>query len=147
MSRFEHELRVRLNERRNRLYKTSYRAWDNEAALMLAWMWREPYLAALLNEIEAEPFDVAAWKQDGFGRLEIRFPDDETQRAKICLALFTERDVRTVGRIFGGGNKFDAMAEAFVEGVVDPLVYFLEDRIEDGSAVLGILERYKRRIE
>jgi hypothetical protein len=147
MPRFEHDLRVRLKERRNRLYKTDFGAWDNEATLMLAWMWGEPYLAALLSEIGAAPFDVEQWKGEGVGRNGVDFPNDETQRAKVCLALFAERNVRVVGRSLGGGSNFNDMCEAFVRGIVDPLVYFLEDRIEDGSALLGILERYKHRTE
>jgi hypothetical protein len=145
MSRFEHELRVRLKERRNRLYKTSYTSWVNEATLMLDWMWREPYLAALLSEIDAAAVDVDEWKRTSFRGFE--FPDEELKRAKVCLALFAERDYRGVGRVIGGGSRFDDQVVAFVEQIVDPLVYFLEDRIEDGSAVLGILERYKRRSE
>ncbi len=147
MSRFEHDLRVRLKERRNRLYKTDWRMWDNEASLLLSWMRGEPYLAALLSEIEAAPVDVEAWKTGGLGRHHLGFPEDELQRAKVCLKLFEQRDVQGVRMSIGGGSNFNEMHEAFVERIVDPLVYFLEDRIEDGSAVLGILERYKRRTE
>ncbi len=114
---------------------------------MLAWMRAEPYLAALLTEIEAAPVDVDEWKPEGLQRARVNFPDDETHRAKVCLKLFDERDVMTVRRSIGGGDSRNEMHEAFVEMIVNPLVHFLEDRIEDGSAILGILERYKRRTE
>lgn len=147
MARFEHDLRVQLRERRNRLYKTDSRVWQNEAGLMLAWMRSEPYLAALLCEVEAAPIDVVEWRATGLGFASINFPDDEQQRAKVCLDLFREKDLLAHHQSIGGGSNLNEIATTYVEVVVDPLVYYLEDRIEDGSAILGVLERYKRRCE
>lgn len=148
MPLFEHDLRVRLHERRNRLYKADFRIWQNEAGLMLEWMRSEPYLAALLTEVEAASIDVDAWKAGGgISYHDVTFPDDERDRAKVCLSLFVANDLQSHGRAFGGGGDFNDIARAFVAGVVDPLINYLEDRIEDGGSVLGILERYKRRTE
>jgi hypothetical protein len=143
MALFEHNLRVQLHERRNRLYKADFRVWPNEAGLMLGWMRQEPYLAAMLREVEEAPIDLATWRAQGLG-WDINFPDDELQRAKVCLGLFEEKNFTAIR---GGGDSYDQMAANFVEMIVDPLINYLEDRIEDGSAILSVLERYKRRSE
>jgi hypothetical protein len=144
MARFEHDLRVQLREHRNRLYKSDWTIWPNQAGMMLRWMEAEPYIAALLSEIEDAPIDPAAWRQAGHGSHGIQYPDDETHRAKVCLDLLRERNYQ-VAR--SNATDFSSMAREFVELVVDPLVYYLEDRIDDGNTILGILERYKRRTE
>ena len=148
MARFEHDLRVRLRDRRNRLYRCGHRTWVNEAGQMLAWMRREPYLASLLREAEAADIDFEEWKAEGLtDRMDIDLHEAEHHRAKVCLALFEQRDPNAYGYQIGGGDNYDDEVRAFTEVIVDPVVHFLEDRIEDGSAVLGILERYKRRSE
>jgi hypothetical protein len=148
MARFEHELRVQLRERRNRLYRTDFRVWPNEAGMMLNWMRNEPYLAALLAEIDAAPIDPEEWKRaGGLSWNDVNFPDDERERAKVCLALFAARDVQSSGHAFGADGNFNDMARTLVEGVVDRLIHYMEDRIEDGGSLLGVLERYKRRTE
>lgn len=144
MARFEHELRVQLRERRNRLYKADWRIWGNEAGLMLAWMRKEPYVAALVREVEAASIDPAQWQGASNIRQTIDFPNDERERAKICLHLLKQKDPMAL-RI-GTGN-YNEMATSFVETVIDPLVNYLEDQIEDGGSILGVLERYKRRSE
>lgn len=145
--RFEHELRVRLHERRNRLYKAGHQIFDNEETLMLAWMESEPYIAALLREIEAAELDFKRWKEESVSWQQLTFPDTEIDRAKACLGAMREHDFRGYAHSVSSENRFDEMARDYVEAFVDPLVNYLEDRIDDGSAILGILERYKRRTE
>ena len=50
---FRIELRVRLKERRNRLYKKDHQVFENELKYFLQWMEQEPYLRLLLAEVEA----------------------------------------------------------------------------------------------
>ena len=145
--RFEHELRVRLRERRNRLYKAGHQLFDNEETLMLGWMEGEPYIASLFQEIEAAPLDSERWKQESVSWQHLSFPDSEIDRAKACLAVMRDHDYRQYAHAVTAEARFDDMARAYVEAFVDPLVNYLEDRIDDGSSVLGILERYKRRTE
>jgi hypothetical protein len=148
MARFEHDLRVQLAERRNRLYRADFRIWENEAKLMLEWMRSEPYLAAMMVEIEAAPVDFQNWlSTGGLGHHGVHFPDNDRDRAKVCLALFEALDAPGARRAFSGAQNFNDQLRDFVEGAIDPLVHYLEDRIEDGGSVLGILGRYKRRTE
>jgi hypothetical protein len=145
MVALDHNLRVQLKERRNRLYRVDFRIWPNEAGLMIKWMRERPYLAALLAEVEGASIELDSWRNSGgLTYHDVNFPDDERERAKVCLGLLQAGDFTCLR---GFGDKFDEMAKGFVEAIVDPLVNYLEDRIEDGNAVLGILERYKRRTE
>lgn len=148
MRQYEYDLRRRLRDRRERLYATDARNWGNEARKMVRWMRHEPYLKTLLAEVESSAFDVQGWRQaphpvsDGMS-----YPPEERARAKVCLALLEDSDHRQYRQNTGGGDRPEDSAKAFVSVVVDPLVDYLQDRIEDGGSVLGVLERYKRRTE
>lgn len=126
MPLFEHDLRVRLRERCNRLYRADFRIWPNEAGMMLTWMRSEPYLAALLDEIEAAPIDTNAWRSSGgISYQSVSFPEDEHQRAKVCLSLFESKDVQSFGHAFGGDGDFNDMCRAFVDGAVDHVIHYI----------------------
>lgn len=144
---FEHDLRVRVKERRNRLYRSGFQRFDNERRLMLAWMESEPYLRALLAEIDAADADYPAWLQAFGASRQLQFPDDERQRAKLCLAVLREESSRTAAHLISSATNFDDQMRDYCENYVDILVHYLEDRIEDGSAILAVLSRYKRRVE
>jgi len=145
---YEHDLRVRLRERRNRLARADHRMFDNELGLFVSWLEGEPYLRALLAEIEAADITLEGWKQSGgLGRLRLEFPDDELERAKVCLEICREGNAQDYGHEVTAKGNLNDMVEAYVDTFVDRLVEYLEDRIDEGSAVLGILHRYKRRVE
>jgi hypothetical protein len=146
---YQHDLRVRLSERRSRLYKAAAGpVFDNELSLFLAWLSGQPYIAALLTEIESESISLEEYEKGG--KLEkrmFRFPDDEAQRAKLCLEICRAGDLRKWPWIVSSSQNFSEMYADYVEVIVDPLVNYLHDRLEGGGSVLGILERYKRRTE
>jgi hypothetical protein len=142
----EHELRVRLRERRNRLYKTDYQAYDNELELMLKWMRDQPYIRALLDEVETAEIDAAEWTAEFLARHSLIFPDAEAKRAKVCLYLADHGDGNHI-RVISGESHYNSQIRDFTEIIIDPLVSYLEDRIEEGSAVLGLLLRYQRWVE
>jgi hypothetical protein len=142
----EHELRVRLRERRNRLYKTDYQAYNNELELMLKWMRGQPYIRALLDEVDAAEIDAAEWAAELRAQHNLDFPDTEAKRAKVCLYLAEHGDGNHM-RVISGDSNYNAAFRDFTEIIIDPLVSYLEDRIEEGSAVLGILLRYQRWVE
>jgi hypothetical protein len=143
---FEHELRVRLKERRNRLYKKDWQLFDTELGFFLDWMEKEPYLRSLLAEIEMADITIEAWEPENFGWQKLQFPDSEIKAAKLCIQVCRKREAGDYAYKLAAGN-FNEGRRAFVETFVDPLVHYLEDRTEEGSSVLGVLERYKRRTE
>lgn len=144
---FEHELRVRLKERRNRLFKKGHLAFDNELVFFIQWMEGEPYLRSLLTEIEAADITLADWEPGNFDHHTLTFPDTEAKRAKICLEICRAGKSLNYSINISSESNLTSQLRAFVEMFVDPLVTYLEDRLEDGSSILGILERYKKRTE
>lgn len=146
---YQHELRVRLSERRNRLYKSASGTFGNELALFMRWIDEQPYLRSLQSELETAPIELEPWEAAGGAQRQrgLQFPDDESQRAKLCLEICRTLDVRKWAWIASNERDFPSMHRDFVEVIVDPLINFLHDRLEDGGCVLGMLERYKRRTE
>jgi hypothetical protein len=143
----EHELRVRLHERRNRLYKTDWQTYKNELELMFKWLDKQPYLRALLAEVEAAEIDVDEWRAGGgLSHGGINFPDTEATRAKVCLHLARNANQQLFFEISKARSVSEGV-RSFTEIVIDPLVAYLEDRIEEGSAILGVILRYQRWVE
>lgn len=146
---YEQDLRAHLRQRRDRLYQTEPHIFDNELGFYLDWMAQEPYLAALLAEIDTADLDFEQWEQDkrSYGWGVLRFPDTESKRAKVCLALCRQRNSCNIATHVTREGTHSSALRKFVGLFVDPLVHYLEDRIAEGSAILGILERYKHRTE
>jgi hypothetical protein len=143
----EHELKVRIVERRGRLYQAGHALFNNELDLFMAWIDSEPYLAGMLREIEAADVEFADWRGSTRQGFDLKFPADERARAKVCLEAARSGNATALGREFGDGSSFDENNRSFMELFVSPLVHYLEDRLADGGSVLGILQRYKRRTE
>ncbi len=145
---YQHELRVRLSERLSRLRRIVGRAFENELALFVQWIESQPYLAALLAELEAAPIDLQEWQSTGgFGRQTLKFPNDDKQRAKLCWQICRAGNPLNFAHNLSAETKFAAMFADYIDVFVDPLVNYLHDQLEDDGSVLGVLERYKRRTE
>ena len=50
-------------------------------------------------------------------------------------------------RKFSSENRYDDQLRDFTEAVLDPLVNFLHDQIDDAGNVLYLIERFKLRAE
>ena len=145
---YQHDLRVRLSERRARLYKTAGGPFENELALFMGWIVEQPYLAALVSELEATPITLEQWRADGgIGWQTLNFPDDEPQRAKLCLEIARSGNPLNIVHAVSTEKRFEDLYRDYVEVFIDPLVNFMHDQLEEGGSVLGVLERYKRRTE
>jgi hypothetical protein len=150
----QHELRVRLSERRDRLYKAASGPFENELQLFMAWLDGTPFLHSMLTELRAgEPVLASLMKQGAITVHGLPFPADESMRAHLCLevcerAASGERGaLRQWAHVAKRENHFTDQNRGFVEVIVDPLTNFLHDRLDEGGSVLGILERYTRRTE
>jgi hypothetical protein len=143
-----HDLRVKLHERRNRLYKSDYKKYDNELGFFLDWLGKYEYIRGIITEIEAAPLDFEEWRDGGgVGHHGVDYPDTEIDRAKACLLVMRERDTRRYASAVSDSTHFDEMLQDYTEAFVDPLVDYIEDVIEEGSEVLSTPLRYKRRVE
>ena len=149
------DLRVRLQDRRNRMHRIDMIQYEAELGQFLDHLDNTPYIRSLLDLLHScEPLDFEKWKsEEGAGR-RVMLPASETERAKICHLILQECASDTEGRAaIGWGGKFcistkyAEMYEAVTNSVLDPLVNYLHDRIDDSSHVLFALERFKFKVE
>ena len=150
------DLRVRLQERRNRLYRAGYRSYAEELQYFLHFLDENPYIRSLLTVLdENSSVNFEEWEAEtkGWGQRP-PFPETEEGRAKICHQILRRCNAaQTSGewqkwlRTFSGENKYDDQVRDLTEAVVDPFVYFLHDRIDDAGNVLFVIGRYKLHLE
>ena len=148
-------LRVRLQERRHRLYKTDFRTYEAELRYFLQFLDENNYIRSLLATLDANTsVDFEQWTTELRNMRELKFPQDEEGRAKVCYWILRrcvddKHDDNTLGwaRHFSLETKFDAMLRDLTEAVVDPFINFLHDQIDDGGNVLYLIERFKLKAE
>ena len=81
-------LRVQLQERRNRLYKTSYRTHDAELRYLLQFLDDNPYTRSLLAALDvSDSVDFEEWSVEAESMRELQFPQSEEGRAKACYGI------------------------------------------------------------
>ena len=149
-------LRVRLQERRNRLHRCGRWTYQNELSHLLGFLDENPYVTSLLAVIDAEESAVfETWVDGAFSRSgPVLFPKTEAGRAKMCLGILRQcANAQGYNQLFSWGNQFsgdtniDDACRAITESVVDPLINYLHDRIDEAGNVLFILERFKLKTE
>jgi hypothetical protein len=142
----DHDLRPRLRERRDRLYRTGPTDFELELERLVTWLESRPYVAAILREIEAAAIEYDSWLNALRRRGRFELPSSELERVKICLEICRRGDADNLTSALTASH-FDNLDRVFVEAFVDPLVNFVEDRLEEGGSILALLLRYKRRVE
>ena len=149
------DLRVRLQERRNRLYKTGYQHHETELRFLLEFLDSNPYIRSLLATIEANAsVGFEQWVADQSTSRQVRFPGSEDGRAKVCYGILKlcasdpeEQESLNWGNKFSSSTRFDDMLSDLNEAVLDPLVNYLHDRIDEAGNVLFLIERFKLKAE
>ena len=149
-------LRVRLKERRNRLHRCGRWTYQNELSHLLGFLDENPYVTGLLAVIDAEESaDFETWVDGAFSPSgPVLFPKTEAGRAKMCLGILRQcangqsyNQLFSWGRQFSGDTNIDDACIAVTQSVVDPLINYLHDRIDEAGNVLFILERFKIKTE
>lgn len=149
------DLRVRLQQRRNRVHMTDYRNYETELQLFLRFLDDNPYLRALLRTLEAnEEADLEQWRATLGRRGQASFPPSETARAKFCFGILKEcaydpeeQAALQWGSLFSHESSFNEILDDLNEAVLNPLVNYLDDRIDDTGNVLYLLQRFKLKAE
>ena len=148
-------LRVQLQERRNRLYKCGHRTYDAELQYLLQFLENNSYIQCLVTALDAnDSVDFESWCNGQNHHGGPQFPGSEEGRAKVCYNILKQcvyspnGDVWFQwGRLFSSENKFDPMLRDLTEAVVDPFVNYLHDRIDEAGNVLYLIERFKQKVE
>lgn len=140
---FHQNLRVQLQQRRNRLYKATHQTYQSELKFLIAFIDRTPYLRALIHEMDAlhPEIDWPAWRDEHFSRHSVEVPtDDEAALAKVCYGLAREcaeqGNELTYAGMVSQEQKYDAMLRDLTELLVDRFINYLHDRIDDANNIL-----------
>ncbi len=148
-------LRVQLQERRNRLYRCLYQTYGAELTYLLQFLDDNRYTRCLLTEIDlSTSVDFDQWRNNTYATRVLRFPETEEGRAKVCYWILKElanTDADGVWidwmLLFSSESSLDAKLRDFTESVVDPFVNFLHDKVDDIGNVLYLIERFKLQAE
>ena len=148
-------LRVRLQERRHRLYRTDFRTYDAELRYFLQFLDENAYIRALLATLDANTcVDFEQWATELPDMREVQFPQNEEGRAKMCYGILRRcvddnyRDNAIAWAWhFSLETSYDAMLRDLTELVVYPFINFLHDQIDDAGNVLYLIERFKLKSE
>jgi hypothetical protein len=154
------DLRTKLQEWRDRFYNAHRANLDNELESFLRRIKKEPPISSILIELdsEARTLNPNAFEQchNWLDEKEIaeiftynRF-DDDKERA-IYHYSFLEVLYKSNKRIVDPSTALQLgkgeQAYVFVQKYVDPLVHYIYDKLDKGSSVLYLLEKYKKRCE
>ena len=151
-----HNLRVRLQERRKRLYRTDSITYDAELRYFLQFLDENTYIRSLLATLDANTsVDFEQWTAELSDMWDMKFPQKEEGRAKVCYGILRrcvddKHDDNALGwaqRFSSETKYYDDMLRDLTEAIVDPFVNFLHDRIDDGGNVLYLIERFKMKTE
>ena len=148
-------LRVRLQERRNRLYRTDFMTYDAELRYFLQFLDENTFIRSLLAALDANTsVKFGEWVSEQSVDRKAQFPENEEGRAKVCYGILRmcvddEQRYGTLewARHFSLESNFTASLRDLTEAVVDPFVNFLHDRIDDGGNILYLIERFKLNAE
>lgn len=147
-------LRVKLQEKSNRVRRTSYQSYRVELRFFLEFLQSNPYTKSLLVTLPEINYDdlCKSLPEQGLGGGYFEFTQSEAERAKFFYLILSdciadsERPIRWAHR-FSNERQLDAMLQDFNEAVLDPLVSYLHERIEDSGNLLYVLERFKMKVE
>ena len=136
------DLRVRLQQRRNRVHMADAQHYETELQLFLQFLENNTYLHALICTLEtSEDVDFVQWSSNRESR-KVTFPPSESTRATLCLGILrecaydpNERKAFEWGVRFSHEGYINEIINDLNEAVLDPLVNYLDDRIDDTGSV------------
>lgn len=148
---YQQNLRVQLQQRRNRLYKVTYQTYQSELKYLFDFLNRSPYIRGILTELEcSSPITFAMWKEEHFGWHQFEPPGQEHEWAKVCYELLLDcLQTSPLGyaHSVSSAKNIDASLRDLTEIFADPFFNYLHDRIDEGSSILYVLEKYKHKAE
>ena len=152
---YPHQLRVRIQDRKNRLYRSGEAAYLSELRYFLEFLHGNHFTRALLSMIDTDAsVDFSQWFADVDQKRVLYFPDTEVGRAKICYGFLKEgagvgtfRGLMSLGMTITTSMKYEDILRDINDMVVEPLINFIHDQIDDSGNVLYLIERFKLKCE
>ena len=152
---YPHQLRVRLQDRKARLYRSGFETYLTELRYFLSFLNETHYTRALLSMIDATAtIDFDQWVDSG-DRWSVRqYPETEVGRANICHEFLKRcgsvehpRGLISLGFVISTKDSYDDVIRDINEMMVEPLINFVHDQIDDSGNILYLIERFKLKSE
>ncbi len=159
---FNHNLRVKVQDWRNRLYKSTYEQFNNSYYFFFNNIETTSLTKGVIQDaIDKNPAIVeqveTAKKQlssgyGGFRLSKIQF-DNESHIAGFLYSLhqyFISEKVDAIALVQNhstSGGKHAEQQESFIIQYIQPITNYIEDVLDESSSVLYLLEKYKIRTE
>lgn len=151
------QLRVRIQDRKARLYRSGYTSYQSELRYFLQFLNDNHFTRSLLSTIDADTsVDFDQWVEDVDRWGTRRFPATEVGRAKVCyeflkLCVSSDDPLQPVSVAMGlsisSRSMHDDVLKELNEVIVEPLINYLHDQLDDSGNILYLIERFKLRSE
>jgi hypothetical protein len=147
------QLRYELQVKKDGLFRVDAQALVDELKLFFDFLNQHPLLKGLLAELQTNMPNFDEWyKRMSEGR-RIFWPSNEKERVRLCLAFLRhcldsgdEHDPPNIALNTGWmGTSLSGGAHFFLEQFFMPFYEYLDQRIEEYSSVLYVLEKFKLR--
>jgi hypothetical protein len=144
------QLRYELQVKKDRLFKAEYQALSDELKLFFDFLHSKPLLSGILEELRTNLPDFETAYNAMKARQRIILPATEKERVRLCLSFLEHfmasgnpdtplQIAVSVGHYGNGSHHF------FIEQFFMPFYEYLDQHIEDVSAVLYVIEKFKLR--
>jgi len=157
---YTHNLRVKLQEWLNRLYRSSGAEFDNNMIFFRSNLGGHALLRAMLEEAAQQSEGVDPLVAELHRRLpqqtwylsNVRFKN-EAHRAAFSYRLLQSVEAGdgafdALAMFIGGlGGRFEQYRDGYLDNYIRPIITYLHDRLDESSSVLYLLEKYKFRVE
>ena len=146
-------LRYKLQKRLKRINAADHQIYHSILAQTLLFFSETPVVKGILDELVHR---VPSAQKDSEFLLQGKLVTGENELEHIALAYaLLKRTVTTdkphaainLGCRFGGSSKFSEGAQFFTDMFIEPLFDYIDEQIDDRRTVLGLLLKYKRRVE
>ncbi len=146
------QLRYELQVRKDRLFKVDIMAFNDELKIFFDYVQSKALLNGLLEELRMNIPDFKTAYADMVAKRRVVLPPTEKERVRLCLSFLQhcmtegrEDESSQIGIELGHRMNFEDGTNFFIEHFFMPFYEYLDQHIEDISAVLYIIEKFKLR--
>ncbi|MCW4017182.1 MAG: hypothetical protein NWF00_00630 [Candidatus Bathyarchaeota archaeon] len=144
------QIRHELQVRKDRLFKVDTRAVIDELKLFFFFLRSKPLLNGLLEELRTNLPDFETTYNSMAAKQRIILPATEKERVRLCLSFLEHcmnsgKDDEPFQIAVGVGFYGNGSTHFFIEQFFMPFYEYLDQHIEDLSAVLYVIEKFKLR--
>jgi len=144
-------LRYKLQKRLKRINAADFQIFHSIVVQTFGFLSENPVVRGILDLERRAPSAEKESEQLFQGTL--LAGDNELQHIALCYALL-KRTVASgedkeieLGHTFGNCSKHKEAAECFIDLFIEPLFDYIDEQIDDRRTTLGLLLKYKHRVE